>query len=124
MVIAAHLAEDIHCVALARLVLSQAIDNYLPFNTHAFIVNAAAAAHRKLGVQTQEGAGDSGGGSGVTNAHLAGIEQIVALVDAHIRHVHAHLERGFRLLLGHGRALGEVFRTPGYLSLVNVVDIA
>ena len=124
MVVAANFTENIHGITFARLVLGEAVDNHLTLNAQALIVDATATAHREHGVQAQISAGYGCCAGGVANAHLAGIEQVVALIDAHIGHLDAHLQCGLRLLPGHGRSLGKVICAPGHLLLVNMVHSA
>ena len=120
MVIAADLAENVHCIALLRHIFCQAVDNNLTFNLHAFVIDAAAAADSQLRVQSQKGAGNSGGRCCIADTHFTGIKQIIALVDAHISHFDANSNSLFSLLARHSGTLGEVFGSPSHLFLIDL----
>ena len=124
VVIAADLTENVHRITLLRHIFGQTVDNNLTFNLHAFVIDTAATADSQLRVQSQKCAGNSRGRGGIADAHFACIKHIVALVDAHISHFNADSNRFFRLLARHRRSLGKIVRSPGYLFLINLGQIA
>ena len=124
MVIAAHLAEHIHCIALHRLILRQAVDNNLTLNFHTFIINTAATANGQQRVNTEISAHNRRCRGCIANAHLAGVKQVIALVNANVSHLHASLEASLCLLARHRRSLRKVIRAPRHLLLVHLRQIA